>query len=80
MLVCFSNVVTAHADVKCCIALLLPALLFVHKDRCFACKTVVLFVFDSFKPLDHGYCVFPLVECGCSRDFVVVSVEDCFAE
>ena len=38
----------------------------------------VLFVFDSFKPLDHG--VFPLVECGCSRDFVVVSVEDCFAE
>ena len=43
-------------------------------------KTVVLFVFNGFKPLDHGYCVFPLIEFGCSRDFAVDSVEDCFAD
>ena len=31
---------------------------------------MVLFVFDSFKPRDYGCHVFPLVEFGCSRDFV----------
>ena len=29
-------------------------------------KSVMLFVFNSFKPLDHGGGVFPLVEFGCS--------------
>ena len=43
-------------------------------------KTVVLLVFNGFKLLDHGCCVFPLVEFGCSRDFAVDSVEDCLAD
>ena len=43
-------------------------------------KTVILFVLNGFKPLDHGCRVFPLVVFGCSRDFVVDSVEDCFAD
>ena len=42
-------------------------------------KTVVLLVFNGFKPLDQWCCVFPLVEYGCSRDFAVGFVEDCFA-
>ena len=41
---------------------------------------VMLFVFKSFKPLDHGGGVFPLVEFGCSRDFVVDSVEGYLAD
>ena len=41
-------------------------------------KTGVLFVFNSFEPLDHGCGVFPLVEFGCSRDVAVDSVEDLF--
>ena len=36
--------------------------------------------FNGFKPLDHGCCIFPLVEFGCSRNFAVDSVEDCFAD
>ena len=40
----------------------------------------MLFVFNSFKPLDHGGGVFPLVEFGCSRDFAVDSVEGYFAD
>ena len=40
---------------------------------------MVLFVFNSFKPLDHGGGAFPLVEFGCSLDFAVDSVEDFFA-
>ena len=43
-------------------------------------KAVMLFVFNSFKPLDHGGGVFPLVEFGCSRDFAVGSVEGYFAD
>ena len=43
-------------------------------------KAVMLFVFNSFKPLDHGGRVFPLVEFGCSRDFVVDSVEGYLAD
>ena len=43
-------------------------------------KAVMLFVFNSFKPLDHGGGVFPLVEFGCSRDFAVDSVEGYFAD
>ena len=43
-------------------------------------KAVMLFVFNSFKLLDHGGGVFPLVEFGCSRDFVVDSVEGYFAD
>ena len=43
-------------------------------------KTVVFFVFNGLKPLDHRCRVSPLVELGCSRDFVVDSVEDCFAD
>ena len=43
-------------------------------------KTVVLFVFNSFKPLDHGGRVFPLVESGYSYDFAVYSLEDFFAD
>ena len=39
-------------------------------------KTVVLFLFNSFKQLDHGGRVFPLVEFGCFHDFAVDSVED----
>ena len=35
---------------------------------------------QCFKPLYHRCRVSPLVEPGCSRDFVVDSVEDCFAE
>ena len=42
-------------------------------------KTVMFFVFDSLKPLDHGGRVFPLIEFGCSRDVAVDSVEDLFA-
>ena len=41
---------------------------------------MVLLVFNGFKPLDHGCYVFPLAEFGCSRDFVVDSVDDCFAD
>ena len=40
----------------------------------------VMFVFNSVKPLDHGSGVFPLVEFGCSRDFVVDSVEGYLAD
>lgn len=42
-------------------------------------KTVVLFLFNIFKQLDHGGRVFPLVEFGCFHDFAVDSVEDFFA-
>ena len=35
---------------------------------------------DEGLTLDHGCCVFPLIEFGCSRDFAVDSVEDCFAD
>ena len=38
------------------------------------------FAFNGFKPLYHRCRVSPLVELGCSRDFVVDSVEDCFAD
>ena len=40
---CFSTVVAAHWDVKCCIDLLLPRLLFVHKDRLF-CMCYMMFL------------------------------------
>ena len=43
-------------------------------------KAVMLFVFNSFKPFDHGGGVFLLVEFGCSRDFAVDSVEGYFAD
>jgi len=43
-------------------------------------KAVVLFVFNSFKLLDHGGRVFPLVEFGWCCDFAVDSVEDFFAD
>ena len=43
-------------------------------------KAVMLFVFNSFKPLDPEDGVFPLVEFGCSRDFAVDSVEGYFAD
>ena len=42
-LACFSTVVAAHWDVKCCIDLLLPRLLFVHKDRMF-CMCYMMFL------------------------------------
>ena len=35
-------------------------------------KAVMLFLFNSFKPLDHGGGVFPLVEFGCSRDLLLI--------
>ena len=41
---------------------------------------MVLFVFNGFKPFNHGCCVFLLVEFGCSCDFLVDFVEDCFAD
>ena len=41
---------------------------------------MVLFVFNGFKPFNHGCRVFPLVEFGCPRDFLVNFVEDCFAD
>ena len=40
----------------------------------------MLFVFNSFKPLNHGGGVFLLVEFGCSRDVAVDSVEGYFAD
>ena len=43
-------------------------------------KLCFFFVFNGLKPLDHRYRVSPLVEVGCSRDFFVDSVEDCFAD
>ena len=43
-------------------------------------KTVVFFVFNGLKPLDHRCRVSPLVELGCSRDFSVDSVMDYFAD
>ena len=43
LLACFSTVVAAHWDVKCCIDLLLPRLLFVHKDRMF-CMCYMMFL------------------------------------
>ena len=42
-LACFSTVVAAHWDVKCCIDLLLQRLLFVHKDRLF-CICYMMFL------------------------------------
>ena len=41
---------------------------------------MLLIVFNSFKPVDLGGGVFPLVEFGCSRDFAVDSVEGYFAD
>ena len=43
-------------------------------------KLWCFFVFNGFKPLDHRCRVSPPVELGCSRDFVVDSVEDCCAD
>ena len=43
-------------------------------------KAIMLFVFNSFKPLNHGGGGFPLVEFGCTRDFAVDSVEGYFAD
>ena len=40
----------------------------------------LVFVFNDFKPLDHGCCIFQLVEFGCSHDFAVDSIEDRFAD
>ena len=39
-----------------------------------------MLVLDFFKPVDHRCRVFPLVEIGCSLDFVVDSIEDVFAD
>ena len=43
-------------------------------------KVVLVHVLNFFKPVDHRCRVFPLVEIGCSLDFVVDSIEDVFAD
>ena len=45
-----------------------------------AYKVVLVLVLDFFKPVDNRCRVFPLVEIGCSLDFVVDSIEDVFAD
>ena len=43
-------------------------------------ETEVLLVFDRFEPVDHGCCVFPLVEVAFYRDYAVDAVQDVFAD